>query len=197
MAKKKDTGPLFEGMVLTEWQKFSNAIFGGFYRKGARNDKELMKTLAQADIRVMPEVYKATTLMSTIMTAIGCFGLLALVFAPGFGAVAFYENQQTAESVDPCIIGRSKTKSWLIRRWVGRVKVTITVVAHSMRPRQWVLSLKESLSFCLDFYCPLVPSSISPILQHEKRLHVETVWKNSSLTLHLTLQRCLLQMLRR
>ena len=45
MAKKKDTGPLFEGMVLTEWQKFSNAIFGGFYRKGARNDKELMKTL--------------------------------------------------------------------------------------------------------------------------------------------------------
>ena len=38
MAKKQDTGPLFEGMVLTEWQKFSNAIFGGFYRKGARND---------------------------------------------------------------------------------------------------------------------------------------------------------------
>ena len=84
--------------------------FGGFYRKGARNDKELMKTLAQADIRVMPEVYKATTLMSTIMTAIGCFGLLALVFAPGFGAVAFYENQQTAESVDPCIIWAFENK---------------------------------------------------------------------------------------
>ncbi|SVD11721.1 uncharacterized protein METZ01_LOCUS364575, partial [marine metagenome] len=28
MAKKKDTGPLFEGMVLTEWQKLSNSIFG-------------------------------------------------------------------------------------------------------------------------------------------------------------------------
>ena len=110
MAKKQDTGPLFEGMVLTEWQKFSNAIFGGFYRKGARNDKELMETLAQADIRVMPEVYKATTMMSTIMTAVGCFGLLALIFAPGFGAVAFYENQQTAESVDPCIIWAFENK---------------------------------------------------------------------------------------
>ena len=91
--EKQDTGPLFEGMVLTEWQKFSNAIFGGFYRKGARNDKELMKTLAQADIRVMPEVYKAMTMMSTIMTAVGCFDL-CMIFAPGFEAVAFYENQQ-------------------------------------------------------------------------------------------------------
>ena len=46
MAKKKDTGPLFEGMVLTEWQKLSNSIFGGLFRKKARADKDLMKTLA-------------------------------------------------------------------------------------------------------------------------------------------------------
>ena len=110
MAKKKDTGPLFEGMVLTEWQKLSNSIFGGMYRKKAREDKELMKTLAQADIRVMPEVYKATSLMSTIFAALGCLGLLTLIFLPGAGAIAMYENQQTEETVDPCIIWAFENK---------------------------------------------------------------------------------------
>jgi len=80
MAKKKDTGPLFEGMVLTEWQKLSNSIFGGWFRKKARADTDLMKTLSQADIRVMPEVYKATNLLSTIFATLGCIGLLALIF---------------------------------------------------------------------------------------------------------------------
>ena len=110
MAKKKDTGPLFEGMVLTELQKLSNSIFGGMYRKGARADKDLMKTLAQADIRIMPEVYKATTLMSTIFATLGCIGLLALIFLPGAGGIALYESQQTAESVDPCIIWAFENK---------------------------------------------------------------------------------------
>ena len=110
MAKKKDTGPLFEGMVLTGWQKFSNSTFGGMFRKGARADKELMKVLSQADIRVMPEVYKATNLMSTIVTTLGCAGLLFLIFMPGAGAIAFYENQQTDESVDPCIIWAFENK---------------------------------------------------------------------------------------
>ena len=110
MAKKKDTGPLFEGMVLTEWQKLSNSIFGGMFRKKAREDKQLMKTLAQADIRVMPEVFKATSLMSTIVAALGCAGLLALTFLPGAGAIAMYENQQTEETVDPCIIWAFENK---------------------------------------------------------------------------------------
>ncbi|MED5487314.1 MAG: hypothetical protein VYB40_06450, partial [Candidatus Thermoplasmatota archaeon] len=87
MAKKKDTGPQFEGMVLTEWQRFSNAIFGGIFRKNAREDKALMKVLAQADIRVMPEVYKSTNLMSTIVATLFCVGLLALVFLPGAGGI--------------------------------------------------------------------------------------------------------------
>jgi len=110
MAKKKDTGPLFEGMVLTGWQKFSNSIFGGAFRKNARSDKELMKTLSQADIRIMPEVYKATNLMSTIVATLGCLGLLALIFLPGAGGIAIYESQQTAESVDPCIIWAFENK---------------------------------------------------------------------------------------
>ena len=110
MATKKDTGPMFEGMILTGWQKFSNSIFGGMFRKGARSDKELMKTLSQADIRIMPEVYKATNLMSTIFATLGCAGILFLIFMPGAGAIAFYENQQTAESVDPCIIWAFENK---------------------------------------------------------------------------------------
>ena len=110
MAKKKDTGPKFEGMVLTEWQSFSNAIFGGMFRKKARADKELMKTLSQADIRIMPEVYKATILMSTILAILGCAGLLALIFMPGIGGIAIYENQQSAESIDPCIIWAFENK---------------------------------------------------------------------------------------
>ena len=110
MATKKETGPLFEGMILTGWQKFSNSIFGGMFRKGAREDKELMKTLSQADIRIMPEVYKATNLMSTIFATLGCAGILFLIFMPGAGAIAFYENQQTAESVDPCIIWAFENK---------------------------------------------------------------------------------------
>ena len=107
---KKNTGPLFEGMVLTGWQEFSNMIFGGMFRKKARADKELMKTLSQADIRVMPEVYKATTLMSTIFATLGCAGILALIFMPGIGGISIYENQQTAESVDPCIIWAFENK---------------------------------------------------------------------------------------
>ena len=105
MAKKeKETGPLFEGMVLTKWQKLANSLLGGLFRENARKDKALMKTLSQADIRVMPEVYKATTVLSTVIAFAVCVGLLGLVFAPGVGAIAIYENQQTEESVDPCII---------------------------------------------------------------------------------------------
>lgn len=111
MAKKEEKGPMFEGMVLTEWQKLSNSVLGGFLKAKAREDKELLKLLAQADIRVMPEVYKATTILSTVLAAVVCFGLLGLVFAPGVGGIAIYERQQTEESVDPCIIWAFENKN--------------------------------------------------------------------------------------
>jgi hypothetical protein len=104
MVKKEDTGPLFEGMVLTGWQKLSNSIFGGMLKEKARKDKDLMKVLAQADIRIMPEVYKATVIMSTVVATLGSIVLLGLIFAPGVGGIAMYEGQQTEESIDPCII---------------------------------------------------------------------------------------------
>ena len=78
-------------MTLTPWQKISNTFFGGIFRERARKDLDLKKLLVQADIRVMPEVYKSTQLMSTIAVIIGCGALMALVFLPGAGLFAIYE----------------------------------------------------------------------------------------------------------
>jgi flagellar protein FlaJ len=117
MAKKEETGPLFEGMILTGWQKLSNSIFGGMLKEKARKDKDLVKVLAQADIRVMPEVYKATVIMSTIAAALGSIVLLGLVFAPGIGGIAMYEGQQTEETIDPCIIWAFENKDAVTDEW--------------------------------------------------------------------------------
>ena len=117
MAKKEETGPLFEGMILTGWQKLSNSIFGGMLKEKARKDKDLVKVLAQADIRVMPEVYKATVIMSTIAATLGSIVLLGLIFAPGIGGIAMYEGQQTEETVDPCIIWAFENKGAVTDEW--------------------------------------------------------------------------------
>ena len=107
MAKKRDLKSKkqydFEGMTLTPWQKISNTLFGGIYRERARKDLDLKKLLVQADIRVMPEVYKSTQLMSTIAVIIGCGALMALVFLPGAGLIAIYESIQDPATVMPCM----------------------------------------------------------------------------------------------
>ena len=77
----------FEGMTLTPWQKFSTAFFGRIYRERARGDADLTKLLVQADIRIMPEVYKSTQLMSTIAVIFGCGALLSFVFLPNAGLI--------------------------------------------------------------------------------------------------------------
>ena len=100
MAKKEEKGPEFEGMLLTGWQKFCNSVLGGTLRKSAREDKELMATLAQANIRVMPEVYKATPIMSTAAVFVGCIGLLFLTISIG---IPLYESQQDPTTIEPCI----------------------------------------------------------------------------------------------
>ena len=107
MAKKRDLKSKkqydFEGMTLTPWQKISNTLFGGIFRERARNNLELKKLLVQADIRVMPEVYKSTQLMSTIAVMIGCGALIALVFLPGAGLIELYESVQDESTVMPCM----------------------------------------------------------------------------------------------
>lgn len=90
-------------MILSGWQRFSNALLGGFLRKKVRGDVVLQKTLLQADIRIMPEVYKATAIMSTVV-AFGIFiGILVLALLPEIGAFALWENMQNPESIYPCI----------------------------------------------------------------------------------------------
>lgn len=93
----------FEGMTLSRWQVFCNLIIGKWILKKARADTELQKTLLQANIRVMPEVYKATTYMSTVVAFAICIGVLSLAFLPEIGGIALYEKQQTDESIIPCI----------------------------------------------------------------------------------------------
>ena len=106
MAKKRDLKSKkqydFEGMTLTPWQKISTTLFGGIFRERARKNIELKKLLVQADIRVMPEVYKSTQLMSTIAVMIGCGALIALVFLPGAGLIEIYESIQDESTVMPC-----------------------------------------------------------------------------------------------
>ena len=106
MAKKKEekeTPTRFEGMTLSGWQRFSNIVLGRFMRKKAREDGELKQLLAQADIRIMPEVYKATSIMSTAATFVVCVVIIVLAFFPLIGGIAIYENQQDPETVIPCI----------------------------------------------------------------------------------------------
>ncbi len=103
MAKKPEEKKRFEGMTLSGWQVFSNMLLGKLLKKKSRADTELQKTLLQADIRVMPEVYKATTYMSTFVAFAICVGVISLVFLPEIGGIALYEKQQTDESIVPCI----------------------------------------------------------------------------------------------
>lgn len=103
MASKPEEKKRFEGMTLTGWQRFSNIILGRALRKKTREDTQLQKTLLQANIRVMPEVYKATAIMSTVVAFAIFIGILVVAFFPEIGAFAFWENQQDPETVFPCI----------------------------------------------------------------------------------------------
>lgn len=104
MAKEAEEKKVrFDGMILSGWQRFSNALLGRLLRKKVREDVGLQKTLLQADIRIMPEVYKATAIMSTVV-AFGIFiGVLVLALLPEIGAFALWENMQNPESIYPCI----------------------------------------------------------------------------------------------
>ena len=103
MAKNVQMAPEFEGMALTEWQKICNVLLGRALKKKARKDTELMALLAQADIRVMPEVYKATNILSTVLVCLGSLALLGLIFAPSAGLLHMYESQTDPATAKACI----------------------------------------------------------------------------------------------
>ena len=91
-------------MELTAWQKICHRLLGGFFRKRARNDKELEKVLDRAAITVMPEVYLATTFASTVIVFVISIGLTAIFFVPDIGVIDLYESQQNPDTVTPCRI---------------------------------------------------------------------------------------------
>ena len=89
-------------MDLTAWQRICNRILGGAVRKRARNDKVLSANLVKGSMPMMPEVYLATVIITTIAIALISWGVVGIFFFPEIGVIAFYEGIQAASSVGPC-----------------------------------------------------------------------------------------------
>ena len=90
-------------MELNPWQKFGHRLLGGLLRDRARNNTELSEDLLKANSGVMPEVFMATNLLSTVAAVAILVGLNVLIFMPGIGAVALYEDMQDPTSIAPCV----------------------------------------------------------------------------------------------
>lgn len=91
-------------MELTTWEKICHRLIGRMLKKRARSDKELNKKLDQAGITIMPEVYMAVNVVSTLGTTIVSLGIVALFFIPTIGVIDFYETIQDPATVEPCRI---------------------------------------------------------------------------------------------
>ena len=90
-------------MELSAWQRIGHRLLGGLLRKRARNNKELTKNIEKGNLTVMPEVFMATSILSTITTILILVGLNVLVFMPEIGGKALYENTQDAASIPLCV----------------------------------------------------------------------------------------------
>ena len=89
-------------MDLTTWQRICNRILGRLLRKRARRDKELSESLVKGSMPMMPEVYLATVIVTSIAIALISWGVVGIFFFPEIGVIAFYEGIQDASSVAPC-----------------------------------------------------------------------------------------------
>ena len=89
-------------MDLTAWQRICNRLLGGFVKKRARNDKELSGNLVKGAMGMMPEVYLATVIVTTIAITFMSWAFVAIFFVPDIGVIAFYEGIQDSSSLDPC-----------------------------------------------------------------------------------------------
>ena len=89
-------------MDLTAWQRICHRLLGGVFKKRARADKELSDNLVKASMPMMPEVYLATVLVTTVViSAIGA-GFVALFFVPEIGVIDLWESQQDPATEAPC-----------------------------------------------------------------------------------------------
>src|SRR6056300_62094 len=89
-------------MDLTAWQRICNRLLGGFVKKRARADKELSGNLVKGAMGMMPEVYLATVIVTSIAITLMSWAFVGIFFIPDIGVIAFYESIQDASSIDPC-----------------------------------------------------------------------------------------------
>ena len=89
-------------MDLTTWQRICNRFLGRLLRKRARNDKELSESLVKGSMPMMPEVYLATAIMTSLAITLICWGFVALFFIPDIGVIAYWEGIQDPTTVAYC-----------------------------------------------------------------------------------------------
>ena len=90
-------------MELNAWQKIGHRLLGGILKKRARENKELTKNIERGNLTVMPEVFMATSILSTVATIGILVGLNFLIFMPEIGGIALYENIQDPEAIPLCV----------------------------------------------------------------------------------------------
>lgn len=89
-------------MDLTTWQRICNRILGRVVKKRARADKALSDNLVKGSMKMMPEVYLATAIMTTIAITLLCWGFVSLFFIPDIGIIAYWESIQDPATLDYC-----------------------------------------------------------------------------------------------
>ena len=89
-------------MDLTTWQRICNRVLGRFLRKRARNDKVLSESLVKGAMPMMPEVYLATAIMTTIAVTMVSWGFVSLFFIPDIGVIAYWESIQDPATINYC-----------------------------------------------------------------------------------------------
>ena len=89
-------------MDLTAWQRICNRILGGAVKTRARRDKELSANLVKGSMGMMPEVYMATVIITSIAITLISWGVVSIFFIPEIGVIAFYESIQDPATVNPC-----------------------------------------------------------------------------------------------
>lgn len=89
-------------MDLTAWQRICNRVLGRVLKRRARADKELSDNLVKGSLKMMPEVYLATAIMTTIAITLLSWGFVSLFFIPDIGIIAYWESIQDPATLDYC-----------------------------------------------------------------------------------------------
>ncbi len=91
-------------MELTPWQKLCHRILGRPLKKRARNDKDLSDNLVKGAMPMMPEVYLAQVIVSSITITVFCWAIIAVFFFPAIGVIDWYESTADQTSVKSCVV---------------------------------------------------------------------------------------------